>query len=310
MISWWKNIWRIPVIQIYNTNVVISTAATMVPLHGRNLRSFGGLRQLLLGNAVVMTDNVVRHVVVAGDTVVTAVVVATLSFIVVVETHRDSTFTGTLLPPGVDGCFASLRGSILIRDGMAGFVAVSECLLLELLTCLLWLSPTAPLVLQTGAATTFELLVVVAELETGTVLGDGMRSTFTNAKEWFLRPDLWWWCTVWWWLLRPLPVLPPGASASTAASSVAALGCGVQSCVADLECLIVRLVTSDVAVGCDVGAELCPRFDIDTDDNDRASPFVTERFTSTRQLFVTVGDNRSLWRSSENTTTQPALTYT
>jgi len=54
------------------------------------------------------------------------------------------------------------------------------------------LSPTAPLVLQTGAAITFELLVVVAELETDIVLGDGMRSTFTNAKEWFLRPDLWW----------------------------------------------------------------------------------------------------------------------
>lgn len=166
--------------------VHIMTTTVMVPLHGRNLRSFGGLRQLLLGNVVVTTDATVRHVVVAGDTVDAVVVIETLSFIVVVEAHHDSTFTGTLLPPGVDGCFTSLRHSLFTRHGVGGLAATSECLLLELLTCLVGLSLRVPLVLTLEIdAAIFELLLamVVVELTMDVVFGDGIRSTFTNAKE-------------------------------------------------------------------------------------------------------------------------------
>ena len=150
---------------------IIRTTSMAIPLQGRNLRSFSGsdggsgLRQLLLGNVVTATV-VVRHVVVAGDTHDDAIVVATLSFVVVVvDAQHDSTFTGTMMPPGVDdGCFASPRGSVLTRHGVGDFVVTLECLLLELpLVCLLRLSLGAALVLtlDLGAAASLEPLLVV-----------------------------------------------------------------------------------------------------------------------------------------------------
>ena len=144
---------------------------TSIPLQGRNLRSFrgsgggSGLRQLLPGNTFVVMETVVRHVVVAGDIDDDAVVVATLSFVVIVDVKHDSTFTGTVTPPGVDdGCLASPWGSVLTRHDAGGFAATLECLQLELLlVCLLRLSLGAALVLTRdfGAAASLEPLLVV-----------------------------------------------------------------------------------------------------------------------------------------------------